>query len=63
MEKHAVRVEFANGNHIITTINGSKEQVREYYAIGRTFNVGNGPRDEMSKVASVKFLDEKEKGN
>jgi hypothetical protein len=56
MEKHSVKVQFENGNSIVSTVNGTKQEIEKYY-LGNTFNVGMGPLDEMSKATKVTFLD------
>lgn len=53
-----VKVNFENGNSITTSINGSRGDILAYYRVGRLFNIGNGPNDELSAVASVEFLEE-----
>lgn len=52
-----VKVYFTNGDKIITSINGSTKEIREYYKEGKVFNIGNGERDKLSKVKKVVFLD------
>ncbi len=37
-------------DYIVTQINGTPESVKEYYAIGKFFNVGYGHRDKNGKV-------------
>ena len=34
----------------------SDEKIKDYYAIGKEFNVGDGPRDLMKKVKKVEIL-------
>ena len=57
-QRHAVKVTFGDGDHILTEINGTEESVREYYAIGRTFNLGRMSKgeDDLQKVAALEFL-------
>ena len=52
-------VKFGNGDTITTGINGTDEEIKEYYAIGRWFNLGNGENDLMASVVSC----EVEKGD
>ena len=49
------RVKFNNGDTIITSINGTDEEIREYYGIGKVFNLGNGADDLMASVTSVEI--------
>jgi len=51
-----VKVYFTNGNFLITRVNGTKKEIKEYYKIGRVFNTGSGARDELDKVKKVEFL-------
>lgn len=50
-----VKVTFSNNDTITTGINGTDEEIRDYYAIGREFNLGNGEHDLMAKVVKVEF--------
>ena len=48
------KVIFDNGDEIITDINGTDEEIQNYYAVGRTFNLGDGcGGDLMARVVSV----------
>ena len=50
-------VKFSNGDTITTGINGTDEEIRQYYRIGRVFNLGDGcGGDLMSSVTSVEIL-------
>ena len=54
-----VIVKFDNGDSITTGINGTDEEIRDYYRIGTVFNLGDGAGgDLMSSVVSVEFLEE-----
>lgn len=55
MRQH-VKVTFKNGDHIETDINGTEQEIRDYYRIGSEFNLGSGGEDDMQKVAKVEFL-------
>ena len=47
-------VEFDNEDTIITEINGTDAEIREYYRVGRVFNLGDGAGgDLMARVVSV----------
>lgn len=50
-----VKVTFQDGNYITTKINGTNEEIMEYYKIGRYFNLGQ-ENDEMQKVSFLEFL-------
>lgn len=62
---HNVKVTFANGDHITTGINGTKESVRAYY-LNNEFNLGGigwdhergceTETDNMQRAVSVEFL-------
>jgi hypothetical protein len=59
-----VKVIFENGEEIVTDINGTDEEIKDYYRIGKTFNLGNAPvqgdgnyGDNMQKVKEVIILD------
>lgn len=56
LERHTVKVTFANGNHLTTDINGTKAEVTSYY-LGNMFNLGDGNGgDQMTKAIKVEFL-------
>jgi len=48
-------VTFDNKETIITRINGTDKEIKEYYRIGRVFNLGCGNKDFMTRVVSVKI--------
>lgn len=53
-----IRVDFADGNHLITEINGTEESIRDYY-LGQFFNFGDTdehPADRMVEAVAVTFL-------
>lgn len=50
-----VKVIFENGNSITTRINGTVEEIKDYYAIGTPFNIGSVD-DDIQKVKSLEFL-------
>lgn len=56
MKTHFVIVHFDNGDTIKTSINGTIEEISQYYAIGREFNLGdsNGG-DLMAKVIKLEI--------
>jgi hypothetical protein len=51
-----VRVRFADGDEIITGINTTLEGAREYY-LGKWFNVGIGPDDNMQRAIAVDLVE------
>lgn len=53
-----VKVTYDNGDVIKTNMAGhlTDEQIYDYFAIGREFNAGDGPRDLMAKVVDVEIL-------
>ena len=54
-----VRVTFTNGHVMSTCINGTKETIKEYYAIGKYFNLGHSDErieDNMQAVTKLEFL-------
>lgn len=53
------KVYFEDGNTLITSINGTKQQIEEYY-IGKSFQFGDTeehPQDKMIKAVKVEFLE------
>lgn len=50
-----VRVIFSNGDTITTSINGTDDQIRDYYSVGRWFNLGN-VEDLMVTVTGLEFV-------
>jgi hypothetical protein len=50
-----VEVLFSNGDKIITGINGTNNEIRDYYEIGRGFNLGS-VEDNVQTVKSIRFL-------
>jgi len=51
-----VIVKFDNGDSITTSINGTDEEIKNYYKIGREFNLGC-VEDLMAKVISCEVKD------
>ena len=49
-----VKVTFCNGHSLVTSINGTHDEIIVYY-VGRHFNLG-GENDLMAKGVSVQFL-------
>jgi hypothetical protein len=55
MGMRTVEVKFENGKKITTSINGTDEEIKNYYKVGREFNIGDGVEDDMQKVKSVQI--------
>ncbi len=51
-----IKVTYDNGETIATCINGTDEEIKRYFAVGRAFNIGSGINDLMAKVVRVEFL-------
>ena len=61
-ELRAVKVWFSDGNHLVTNMAKgiTDREIRDYYAVGRTFNVGGDPEgqeDNLVKVTRIEILD------
>ena len=54
-KQHVVKVCFDNDDSISTEINGTVKSISEYYAFGKTFNLGI-EGDKMVSVTSLEFL-------
>lgn len=48
------KVTFENGVTFGTSINGTDEEIKDYY-IGRVFNIGQGENDDMQKCISCEI--------
>lgn len=51
-----IKVTWEDGDTTITNINGTDEQIRQYY-LNQVFNLGRGPDDYLVRAVSVEFLD------
>lgn len=54
-----VKVTFADGNYLVTDINGSREEIEAYY-LGNYFQFGDTeecPRDNLQRGVNVEFID------
>lgn len=60
--RHSVRVTYSDGSTISTEINGTVQEIRDYYRIGKAFNLGGSPpdvnEDNMQRVTNLEFIDE-----
>jgi hypothetical protein len=54
--RRTIRVTFADGNTLATDINGTEQEIRDYY-LNNYFNLGDDTRDNMQRGVSVEFLD------
>lgn len=52
----SIKIIWEDGNTTVTSINGTNNEIISYY-VGKTFNVGDGPKDKMLKCERVEFLD------
>ena len=52
---NAIKVTFANGDSLITSINGTREEILAYY-VGNVFNLGSGENDLLTRAVDVEFL-------
>jgi hypothetical protein len=55
---NAVKVTYDNGDEVVTDINGSDEEVLNYFKVGKTFNIGR-ENDLMAKVVKAEIVKEK----
>ncbi len=55
----SVQVSFSNGDTITTSMAAhlSDEDIRNYYAVGKVFNLGKGDKDNKQKVTKVDILE------
>ena len=53
-----VEVIFSDGSKIETNMAAglSDEDIKDYYKVGTSFNLGKGEKDKMVKVKSVKII-------
>lgn len=53
----AIRISYDNGNTVETNINGTVDEINEYY-VGKQFNLGDGAGGDLLATATrVEFLD------
>lgn len=48
---HIVKVIFESGNTLITRVNGTKQQIRQYYEIGSIVGF-----DNIDRIVNVEFI-------
>lgn len=51
-----VKITYSDGIIIETDINGTNKEIKEYFKIGRVFNIGNGEKDKLARVKKVEIL-------
>jgi hypothetical protein len=54
-----VKVKFSDGTGMTTSVaaNMTDKDIKDYFKVGKSFNVGKGGRDKMAKVKSVEILE------
>lgn len=52
----AVKVTYSNGESITTSINGTDEEILDYFKIGKPFNLGKGEKDDVQTVTKAEIL-------
>jgi hypothetical protein len=55
----SVKVNFTDGSDMTTSVaaNMSDKDIKDYYKVGKSFNVGKGDKDKMAKVKSVEIME------
>lgn len=51
-----VKVSYAGGDSTVTRINATPDEARAYY-VGKAFNVGLGPNDNIQRCTSIEILE------
>lgn len=56
----SVKITYDTGDIVHTSMSGklTDQEIKDYYQIGSTFNIGSGPEDKMAKVEKVEILDD-----
>lgn len=55
IERHNVKVTYSNNDTITTAINGTIEEIENYYRVGSIFNIGT-VEDDLQKVVKLEFV-------
>ncbi len=55
LERHNVKVTYADGTVLHTPVNGTIEEIESYYKIGTPINLGD-VNDDLSKVKNLEFV-------
>ena len=50
-----IKVFFEDGDHLETWINLPESEAKEYY-LGKLFNIGSGPNDNIKECVRVEIL-------
>lgn len=57
----AVKITYSDGTEVVTNINGTDEEIRKYFRIGKPFNLGTSApdiqEDNVQRVTSIEFID------
>lgn len=51
-----VKVTYSNDDTITTAINGSEDEIRQYFKIGKIFNIGSAGQDNLQKVKKLEII-------
>jgi hypothetical protein len=52
----SVKVTWSDNSTMETNINGTDKELKNYYKIGKEFNVGQGEKDKILKVKKLDIL-------
>lgn len=55
--RRTVKITYSDGSIMTTEINGTKAEIKEYFAIGREFNIGN-VSDNIQTIVKLEFLED-----
>lgn len=55
IERHNIKVTYENGDVISSTINGTVEEIENYYKVGAVFNIGS-VTDNRQKITGLEFV-------
>lgn len=58
LQRGTVRVTVAGGLTWTTEINGTEQEIRDYFKVGAEINVGAGGLDDVREIVSVELLPE-----
>jgi hypothetical protein len=50
-----IKIIFEDGDYIVTRINATPKEIKEYYSKGEYMNVGEGARDSYKKIKTIKI--------
>ena len=46
-------VHYEDGTIITTSINGTNSEIQKHFALGKEFNIGTYPKENIQKVAAL----------